>query len=51
MSNVTALPALARSIEIPTVESIPLADLYLSDMNPGRKPIPRASPFWPTASP
>lgn len=34
MSNVTALPFEARVVEAPTVEGIPLHDLYLSDMNP-----------------
>lgn len=34
MSNVTALPREDRAVDAPAVEGIPLADLYLSDMNP-----------------
>ena len=41
MSNVTALPREACSIEAPAVESIPLADLYLSDMNPRQEAGPK----------
>ena len=40
MSKVTALPAPARPIEAPAVEGIPLADLYLSDMNPRQEADP-----------
>ena len=34
MSNVTPFARETRTIDTPAVESIPLADLYLSDMNP-----------------
>jgi len=40
MSNVTALPVEARPVNAPAVESIPLADLYLSDMNPRQEADP-----------
>ena len=40
MSNVTALPRETRPIEAPVVEGIPLADLYLSDMNPRQEADP-----------
>ena len=40
MSNVTTLPALARAADAPAVEGIPLADLYLSDMNPRQEADP-----------
>ncbi|MTE01675.1 ParB/RepB/Spo0J family partition protein [Paracoccus sp. YIM 132242] len=40
MSNVTPFTRETRTIDTPAVESIPLADLYLSDMNPRQEADP-----------
>lgn len=40
MSNVTPFAVEARAADAPAVESIPLADLYLSDMNPRQEADP-----------
>ena len=40
MSNVTPFARETRTIDTPAVESIPLADLYLSDMNPRQEADP-----------
>ena len=40
MSNVTPLARETRTTDTPAVESIPLADLYLSDMNPRQEADP-----------